>query len=1306
MFKSNIRAKFSFIHHHIIIAGFVASLASTFVVGPAWARKDPQSESLQSQMFTQKLQDYAKENMAKGNPLPSMVQYLSEVYTDRVAKQILDGHFERPLFRDALADQAIDVLIREKGRYPILVGEPGSGKTTLTDLIAYKILAQDYPESEAHQKALNNAVIFRVSARNFLPGGSDISAYLGTVNFISQNLNRKIIVVLYESHFLNDYNVSVLRELADKESPLPVVLETDSKSYGATLKNHPSFHSLSKLIQVPPFSNTELKTLLLDYASPKLKQRFRLELSPDLVDAIIEVSPDYSKTIFEPRRSLTLAEEFVIDWQRQGRGQEPTRVDLYRFVARAARLPVIPQNKVEFSQFLDSLRERVKKRVVGQNAIVDGLVDQFQASLTSSTRQHSVALIMGPTGVGKTLAAEVLGEEFYQDKSRILTLDMTQFGDSMGLSVLFGASNGIISSDKDKGVINEFLDGRGHGGGVIILNEIEEAHGDVITRLMELFDKGEVRGGDGRVRYLGRSLIVMTSNKNTDKIMSPEAITGMTPEERSRRLSLITQEQLKKSFTEKASYTQSSAKVVKPAVLERVDKIYFASPLLAEEAVSVASLEVEKYVSQHNRQNHTQIEVDPSFARVLTLAFYNPSFGGRQLRTAVQQSVSRALAEFQRQYGHEAKNLRISAEQHISRKTITFVSVSEPGSDRKITIDGPRVPVTNKMHDPEFRERLTNLEKNLRSEIFGQDESIRVLSAAVKSRILRGGKDGVVAGFLLGSTGTGKSELAKSLTKHLFGRPDAYALFDMGQVMNEHDMNNIFSPPKGIVGADEPGQLEKFLIAQPDGGVLLFDEMSNAGGGNKALKEAIAKQFYTILEEGTFTSPSGKVYDLSNYVLIMTGNDGEKIFRGLSSDSLLEETYKDATKDPGKVRQLLLEAGFSEAFIGRLAFASLMHPTLSPTKALIARKMINQWKAQVEKEHPLNIEYDEEFTRQIGLLMFSAQSGARSIKHFIAQTLGQSVANEALKLDWEKLLSSGQRSTIKLSLFLDQATLPFYDDKPYTNKAILNVETRDGDTTTLTAVDFTKSARFMPQVHRDSALATAYHEMGHLVTSFTETTGKKPVKITIIPERIGESLQALGYAQYRSVPTKGKTNRDFLVKNIAGLLAGSEAELLIGEDRSTGRSNDVERVGKMARAIILENHLIPELDAAKAYVSKEGELDMEQLPEEVRALYNRYVKEAIAEARALAIKTLKQNWHVVVAGSELLMRHGNLNERDIERLLARGDEALQKAAWYKKALVTRGYSNSLTNIPLSLEGIVEAPTLQHASCEQALTHAK
>lgn len=1222
--------------------------------------------------------------------------------------QPLEAKNQEYLFLEEPLNKLMDAIVRKEGRIPSILGETGSGKTALLREFSELLGNVGKLPSEMHRKALADTRLLTVSGRNFMAGGIDLKVYLTEIQTILSQLQLNPVIVITDTQFLTKRDVSILTEFAQTNTDAVVVLEQSDTEFSNTKAAVANFSRYVVPIRVPQYTDAQvLEMLERSNFVTDLEKASGVRITQEALEAAISISGDYRVDLANPTRTFQLLDDAVTAHARQNARAAFGKAEIYKYVAQRSGVKVVPQDRERFLSYIEELRAKVKARVLGQDHIVDGLIDQFKAALVSQSRKHSLAMIMGPTGVGKTYGAEVLAEEFYGSKERVLELDMTQFAEKSQVNVLLGAPNGYLSSDTNKGVLCEFLDGRGQGGGVIIMNEFEEAHADAITRLMELFDKGYVRCGDGKLRYLGRSLIVMTSNKNSESILPASRIQNVTVDELEKLVAGITQEQMKKAWTEKSSYTQSDDSQVKTAVVERIDKYYYAKPLLPNVAADVMKLEVNKFVKEQKNVEDVDLEVSDEFSDNLLNAFYNQENGARQVRTMVQQTLSKALTEFRKLHGYEAKEFVITAELKAGRKTDSIISITDKQSGKSISFDGPRVPVANKLFDPEVRTRLQNLEAQLKAEVFGQDEAIASVVGAAKSRFLKPDSKKSIAGFLIGTTGTGKTQLAKSLSKALYGRKDAMALFEMGRVSDEHDLNDILSPPKGIIGSDKPGQLESFLQAFPDGGVLLFDEMSNVGGNNLALKNAVFKQFYGMLEEGVYKSPSGKTYDLSKYIILFTGNEGEEIFKGLSSDTMINETYADATKNPESVKEVLRKAGVPDAFIGRLAFVTLMRPATSAVRQLIAQKMLQEWSQEIERSQPLDIQYSKEMVKDVADLMFSPQSGARSILQFLDVTLSQVVANASLGLDWEDLAKSGDRATLQLSIEAQKPTQPFYaGNEPDRKKAVIKVTASlKGQLVANEEIDFTEKANFMPQVHIGDAKATAAHEMGHLIASFTQTTGRKPVMINIIPEKIGE-MSTLGYVNYRrvSVPGGSTYTRDRLVKEVAGLLAGSEAETLIaGSDRNVGRSNDVQKAGTMVRKIVLESHMIPELDGAEAYNNGEGDL-LASLPDAKKKLFENYVNAIMEEGRALAVQTIRENAHVIAAGVALLMKHGRMNEKEIERLMERGEKVKTEAGWLKQKLVSYsfGYISADKIYPMSTDGIVVTDSKKSPSCDELL----
>jgi ATP-dependent Clp protease ATP-binding subunit ClpA len=1218
---------------------------------------------LQSKLIMPKIRAIIKETNDK-NLLE--VMSITNVLSDKIIIDIINNKRKQVLFRNEEVNKIFDVLIKDAGaKYPVVFGGSGSGKSSVIDQLAYRIVADDLPPGN-YAKELKNAVIFEVSARHFLGSdpfhGMDLMDYLQTFDALETFMEIKPIIVIQESHYLSEKEATVLHELIRRGSSFPIIIEANENTLSKLKSEVPALSGSLTPIRVSEPTPEQVRSIINARLAKSLSGKTNIVLDDEVIDTAIKLSADYQKEKSDPQRSMELVEDFVINYSRlhdnsnlNSKVLNPTKKDLYRFVANKAGLPVVSQDEEAFAAYMEKLRTNLKTEVVGQDEVVDGLVDQFSTALQSQQHPHTVAMVMGPTGVGKTYAVERLAQNFYGSSERILEIDMTQFMDENQVNVLFGAANGYKSSDTNKGIICEFLDGRGQGGGIIIMNEIEKAHPKVIKRMMELLDKGKITGGDGKVRYLGKSFIVMTSNKNTNQIMPYDIIEHLTKQELNQRVQRITEDKLKEAFIKKVSYTQNDNEVVPEEIAPRINRWYYARPILKDDALEIAKKEVAKYVRDFESQSNKKLVVDDSFAETIVNASFKQSTGARPLKNEIEHYLSRAIAEHKEKFGYQTQSYFVSAHAHKSKVTESFVVVIDSATNAEVTLPGPKLFVENKLLDKSFRDRLQSLEKNLNSEIFGQEEAIHDVVAAVQARFLKSGKQKPASGFVIGSTGTGKTQLAKSTAKYLFNDTSAVELFEMGRVTDEKELNNIFSSPKGYIGSGDPGQLERFLIKYPDGGVLTFDEASNAGGSNLALKESIMKQFYQLLNEGTYVNPSGKVYDLSNYLILFTGNDGEKIFKGYSNEETLTSIYEDSLKDSQFAEDILRRAGVPDALLGRFSFVRLMRPAKNSVKIQIAKKMIGEWLKSITSSQPIEVELSKDFYSEVGDLMFSPKKGARSIDDFINKVLGEAVTQELLKANFDRLMEKGEKLKFNLSLKTTHPTQPFYKgDKPDTTEAVLVVQVDEkGKKPRTKEVVFTKLANFMPQAYIENARSTAVHEMGHAVSSFTDYTGLKVTRISIVPESLGEGLSALGLTAYEHVPTKHEPDWEMLVKRVAGLLAGSEAEVIFSGDeslRTAGRSNDVERAGSMIRELILKRHLVAELDGTSAYVDKDGNLK-DDCPQKLRNIFEDYVEKAFSQATDLAQKTLRENWDVVLAGTKFLMKRNSMSGVEFEKLV-------------------------------------------------------
>jgi ATP-dependent Clp protease ATP-binding subunit ClpA len=1212
------------------------------------------------------LYQYAIDQEKKKNPLPSAVISNSQLKFGNISDNVIEK-VEGDTWTDIVGNsenvaQITDLLTRESGRFAGVIGASGVGKSAIVEQAVKNIIYGELA-GKVQNGRFGNVAVLRISARAFLPGGIDIEAFFMVLENMERDLNLNLIPIIQDVQFMEEYHMNVLASYAQKSDHVPVILEADTKAHVTKLIADESFQRHIEYVLLEPPSRSDLLQILKTRELARVSQNSKIQLSDEVLGAVVDAAPEYRPDLADSGRAIRLLEDFAIAFERQSAvaKPKPTRNDVFKFIAQRLHLPVIPQDEVAFDKYIEEVRLRMKARVIAQDHLVDGLLEQWKQALTTKKKRHQSAVIMGPTGVGKSLVAEVLVEEFFQDKdkdSRKLKIDMTAYKDAQSArNALFGAANGFVSADKEKGIICEYLDGRGRNGGVIVLNEIEEAPADVITLFMELLDTGEVRGGDGRVRRFNRHLIIGTSNKNAEGILPAKRVKGATAAELDSLIKGITEDSLKKSWTEKESFTTDDQKTIKTAVPERFDHFYYARPHLNEDAIKIAKIEVLKWVNEYNSNHDGKVTVEDNFAETLVPVFYDETLGARQTGKRSNALLDRAITAFRAKYGYNSKRLTVSAMLHPARKTDSYITIKDEDSGNLLKIDGPRIPTDNKLLDVKFRKILSELEQELKNNIYGQDEAIEAVVALVNARYLNPNDKRTAAGALIGVTGSGKTEIAKVVSRKLYGREDAYKLFEMGKIVDEKHLGDIFPPPRPYIGSDKPGQIEEFLKAFPDGGVLLFDEFSNAGGNNKEIKSAIMKMaFYTLLDEGYYKSTAtGKTYPLKNYIVLFTGNDGESALKGAVSDDMKEAVWEEIVKNPEGVNNILREAGLPDAFLGRLWFTNLMRPTTHGTKARIAEKMLRQWQTQIEAAQPVTIHFAADFVEQIGELMFSPQRGARSINDFATNPLSMQVAKEIVPgLSWDDLIESGKKADIHLNLRIHKPRGPFYEgDEPEKNEAVLLVQVKEGDrTVSTTEVEFTGKASFQAQVNKNYAKAVAYHEMGHAVASYTKVTGKKVRLITIVPEVLPDGRSAAGYTSYEEAPDNNTgMSWEVLIKNLAGLYAGTVAEEKAGFPVTAGRSSDIERVGSSARRIILENHLVPGLDAAHAYLGADKNLD--NLPTNLRQLLEAEVNKAVTEAREMAVKTVNEQWRVVEAGVQLLMQHHTLRKGDFERLAKR-----------------------------------------------------
>ena len=1209
-----------------------------------------------------------------------------KVLTEEIRNKQLNRTLKPVIAREAEINSAIDVLLRMKGKAPLILGDIGVGKTAISEGIAEKLLRGDLPEG-VHSERLNNTIVLVTSPAklgtivpNAAPANlaTALQFYLKTSRNLALATKSKVLVMIEHAHELVPAQLDVLKELLDTGNH-PVVLLGNSKKAAFSLMGDEQFVARIAQIQVQELSEKSTFEILKKNELPELERTYRIKIPDEVITAAIELAPDLSPELHRPDGPLKLLQDAAIHANRVSNGQAGILSSsmLYDLAAKKARLPVVPQDRSRFISTMDELRNKIKADVKGQDATVDKIVDLFASTMTAKGKKTRAAVVVGTTGTGKSLIPSRLVQHFYGTHTRMLKIDGNQLKTDDNGFFLFGPKMGYLGSDKNKGLLANHFDGPGQGSSIVVIDELDKMHPAQVERLMEIIDTGMFTAGDGRTRTTGRVLWLFTSNKGAQKFFPPEWVKTASIADVQARIRSIAPNEIKDAFLQQESFAKSD-EVLKPEVLARMDEMILVAPILRETALDIARIKIRDELEIYRDQGLGAVTVDEGFANSIVNQSYDPVYGVRELERNIKNQLARVFDAHVKLHGAASSLAITTLQPEPGTSTVRFQAVNDRG--QSLTLEGPKLAYENPLFDPEEKKNLKNLESALNSRVYGQTFYAKKLAESIQKNAVDAGSSKPVSIYALGMTGNGKTEMARALAQSRFGSQEYLCKLEMGQVGSAKDLSNIFQSAVGYVGSDQPGQFERFLQRYKKG-VILFDEMGNAGGNDKNAKEEIGKYLYSILDDGVWVSPvTKKTYYLKDYVFIFTGNEAEKIFAGNTQDDMLRAIWKQFSSEE-KARELLRQSGLSPAFVGRLGSAVLTEPPVTATKETIVKKLVGEWVARVEAKQPVKIVFDESFISLVSKLTYSSTEGARSVINFVNTTLGSATSQGIFEVDFQTATMEN-RAEVRLSLETKTPSHPFYDVKPDETLAKLVVSVHQhGQEITRIESDFTRSARFMKQIRKVDAYATAFHEAGHAILNNPVTSGRRLEHLTIIP-----ADGYLGYARYEDLPGF-KTNFTLtdLRARLATLVAGSEAELLVGREVNSGQSGDLLQERELLTRAATQWGLVPELMGAK--VDAEGKA---VFSESQQKLFDKFASSELKIAREAAKKFIVENWVLEYKVAHELMEKGEISGARFEEIKGEVD-ALSAAA--RRAFAKK-------NAPERVKSMLEQ--LDKASCDSLL----
>ncbi len=608
-----------------------------------------------------------------------------------LTKLAREGKLDPVIGREREIERVIQILSRKTKNNPVLIGEPGVGKTAIVEGLAQRIVNRDVPEGLLDMRVIALDLGAIVAGTKYR--GQFESRMKAIIKEASQG--DDIILFIDELHTLvgagaaeGSIDAANMLKPALARGEIRVIGATTLSEYRKYIEKDGALERRFQVVLVEPTTKEETLEILKGLR-PKYEEYHRVMITDEALETAVKMADRYITEKFMPDKAIDLLDEAcsmvhvkatkvpdhireveleleniegekkkAIDdqdyakasdlrnkeievrqklknlrkeWREKQKQDVPivTAEDIAKVTAKITGIP-LERISVDEEKRLLMLEEALKKYVVGQDAAIEQIakaIRRARVGLSNTNKPIGVFFFLGPTGVGKTRTAEVLAEQLFGNKDALIRIDMSEYMEKFNVSKLIGAPPGYVGYEEG-GQLTEAVRRRPYS--VVLFDEMEKAHPDVFNMLLQIMDSGRLTDAFGRTVDFRNTIIIMTSNVGAKHFFKGVSLGFGDEESEFEKVKDEVMRIFRKRFP--------------PEFVNRIDHIVVFRPLGEREVEAILDIMIDE-LRELLKEKTLDIELTTKAKRWLIERGYDPQFGARPLRRAIERFLVDAISE-------------------------------------------------------------------------------------------------------------------------------------------------------------------------------------------------------------------------------------------------------------------------------------------------------------------------------------------------------------------------------------------------------------------------------------------------------------------------------------------------------------------------------------------------------------------------------------------------------------------------------------------------------------------------------------